>query len=72
MVFSSLTFLFFFIPPVALLYFASPSRRWRNAVLLAASLVFYSWGEPKFLILMLLTAAAAWLGGEFRGEWIHA
>ena len=63
MVFSSLTFIFFFIPVTAIAYFISPSRVWRNGVLLAASLVFYSWGEPRFLALMLLTAGVAWAGG---------
>ncbi len=63
MVFSSLTFIFFFIPVTAIAYFISPSRVWRNGVLLAASLVFYSWGEPRFLVLMLLTAGVAWAGG---------
>ncbi len=63
MVFSSLTFIFFFIPVTAIAYFISSSRVWRNGVLLAASLVFYSWGEPRFLALMLLTAGVAWAGG---------
>ena len=63
MVFSSLTFLFLFLPVTALLYFIVPRRPWRNAVLLLASLVFYAWGEPKYVMLMLLAALIAWLGG---------
>ena len=63
MVFSSLTFLFLFLPVTAALYFLVPKRPWRNGVLLLASLVFYAWGEPKYLILMLAAALVAWLGG---------
>jgi len=63
MVFSSLPFIYFFFPLVFLLYFAWKNRTWRNAVLLAASLFFYAWGEPKLIVLMLLATLAAWLGG---------
>ena len=63
MVFSSLSFIFIFIPLTALLYFIAPGRTWRNAVLLAASLIFYSWGEPKLVLLMMLAAFIAWAGG---------
>ena len=63
MVFSSLTFLFLFLPLVMLLYYAMPWRRGRNLVLLVFSLVFYAWGEPKYIVLMLLSSLAAYLGG---------
>ena len=63
MVFSSLTFLHAFLPVVCLLYFAVKNRLWRNCVLLAASLVFYSWGEPKFLFWMLGSVLAAYVCG---------
>ena len=63
MVFSSLTFLFAFLPITAVLYYIVPNRLWRNAVLLAASLVFYAWGEPRFILLLLLAALEGWLGG---------
>ena len=53
MVFSSLTFLFYFLPVFLLRYYALP---WPNMVLLAASLVFYAWGEPRFVPLLLLSA----------------
>ena len=52
MVFSSLTFLFYFLPVVILAYFLLP---YKNTVLLISSLLFYSWGEPKYILLMLLT-----------------
>jgi alginate O-acetyltransferase complex protein AlgI len=63
MVFSSLSFLFFFLPCTALLYYLGRGRRWRNGVLLAASLLFYAWGEPRYLPVLLAAAAIAWLGG---------
>lgn len=52
MVFSSNIFLFFFLPSVLILYYLFPGKC-RNAVLLLASLLFYAWGEPSFLILMI-------------------
>ena len=63
MVFSSLSFLACFLPLTAAAYFLVPRRGWRNGVLLLASLVFYAWGEPKYVLLMLAAALAAWLGG---------
>ena len=53
MVFSSLVFIFVFLAAFFLLYFAINSRTWRNLVLLAASLFFYAWGEPLYVVLML-------------------
>lgn len=44
MVFSSITFLGFFLPLTLVLYYALPDRKYRNAVLLIASLIFYTWG----------------------------
>nr|QQZ51303.1 hypothetical protein JKL49_09680 [Phenylobacterium glaciei] len=52
MLFASPTFLFVFLPLCLAAYFASPSTPAKNAVLLAASLVFYAWGEPVFVVLM--------------------
>ena len=63
MVFSSLTFLYAFLPPVLLLYFLGKNRIWRNCVLLIASLLFYAWGEPKFLFWMLGTVLVAYVCG---------
>ena len=57
MVFSSLTFLFLFLPLLYLTLFLSHDRRWRNAVLLVFSLVFYAWGEPIWILAMLLSTA---------------
>ena len=65
MVFSTLTFLFFFFPLVFLLYYLIPNRTYKNVILLIFSLVFYGWGEPKFIILMLLASFVAYIGGIF-------
>ena len=56
MVFSSIPFLYYFLPAVLILYFAVPWKL-KNAVLLVSSLVFYGWGEPKLLGLMVFTIA---------------
>lgn len=55
MVFSSFTFLFIFLPLVLLTYFLAKKRQLRNIVLLVFSLIFYAWGEPVYVILMLLS-----------------
>ena len=59
MVFSSAIFLFVFFPVTVCLYFLIPrdAKRLRNIFLLIASLVFYAWGEPKFVFVMLLIIA---------------
>lgn len=63
MSFAGLAFLFFFLPVVLVGYYCFP-RRWRNGFLLAANLVFYGWGEPWFLPVILITAFANWLIGQ--------
>lgn len=55
MVFSSFTFLFIFLPLVLLTYFLAKKRQYRNVVLLVFSLIFYAWGEPVYVLLMLLS-----------------
>ena len=57
MVFSSLTFLLFFLPLTLILCFVKDSLRWRNNVLLAASLFFYAWGEPVWVLAMIGSTA---------------
>ncbi|WP_040950839.1 MBOAT family O-acyltransferase [Gorillibacterium massiliense] len=54
MVFSSLLFLFLFLPAVLLLYYASPWRI-KNLILFVSSLIFYAWGEPVYIVIMLLS-----------------
>lgn len=60
MLFSSLEFLYLFLPLTLTIYFLSP-RRARNAVLLTSSLIFYAWGEPKYVFLMLAAITANYL-----------
>lgn len=62
MVFSSLVFLFVFLPITLLLYFLVP-RRFRNFVLLVVSLVFYAWGEPVYVVLMLFSTVVDYVHG---------
>lgn len=60
MLFSSFIFLFAFLPATLLVYYLSPARG-RNAVLLAASLFFYSWGAPRFVLVLVGTAWIDWM-----------
>jgi alginate O-acetyltransferase complex protein AlgI len=62
MVFSSPVFLFAFLPAVLLLCFGAP-KRWRNDVLLAASLLFYAWGEQEMVAITLASIAGNYLFG---------
>lgn len=59
MLFSSITFLYYFLPLTVALYFAAP-KRLRNAVLLLASVIFYGWGEPKYVVWMGLSVFLAY------------
>ena len=63
MLFSSIPFLFYFLPCVLALYFIVPAR-WRNAVLLLASLFFYAWGEPRFIVFMLVSIVQGYVFGR--------
>ena len=62
MLFSSIPFLYYFLPMVLITYFLAP-KRLKNTVLLLYSLVFYGWGEPKLLMLMLFTIGMFYLCG---------
>ena len=55
MVFSSLMFLFFFIPAFLFIYFIFKKRNIRNYILLIFSLLFYAWGEPIYIVLILFS-----------------
>ena len=70
MVFSSLTFLMLFLPAVLLIYFAVP-RQGKNAVLFIFSLLFYAWGEPIYVGLMIFSTVldytCGWLVEKYRG-----
>ncbi len=64
MVFSSLTFLFYFLPTALLVYFLTPPR-WRNIPALIASLVFFSWGAPRFVYVLIATCLADYYASRF-------
>ena len=67
MLFSSNTFLFGFLPAVVVLYYLCP-RRYRNALLLVSSLIFYGWGEPKYVLLMLVSILLNYFCGLAAGR----
>ena len=68
MVFSGLTFLLLFLPTLLILYFLSRDLRWRNGVLVAFSLVFYAWGEPVMVLLLLGTTLYNYLIARFMDK----
>lgn len=68
MIFSSIPFLFVFLPLVAILYFIAP-QRFGNGVLLLASLLFYAWGEPRYLVFMLASILLGYVFGILIGKW---
>lgn len=71
MLFSSITFLYVFLPFTILLYFFVPQKG-RNFVLLVMSLLFYAWGEPVYVLLMLaqivISYVLLWFVDRFRGK----
>lgn len=67
MLFSSIPFLYWFLPCVLLVYFLAP-RRLKNTVLLLASLVFYGWGEPRYLLVMLASIVQGYVFGLLIGK----
>ena len=68
MVFSGLTFLLLFLPLLLLIYFLRKNIRHRNGVLVLFSLIFYAWGEPVFILVMLLTTLVNYLCALFMGK----
>ena len=62
MLFSSIEFLYYFLPAVMILYFLVP-KALKNAVLLVASLIFYAWGEPMYVFLMIGVILVGYLFG---------
>ena len=71
MLFSSIPFLYYFLPCVLLLYFLAP-KKLKNAVLLLSSLVFYAWGEPIYVLLMISSVVSGYILGllieKFRAK----
>jgi alginate O-acetyltransferase complex protein AlgI len=64
MVFSSLVFLFFFLPVTMLCYYVS-GKRAKNIILLISGLFFYAWGEPVYVLIMILSASIDYFAGRF-------
>ena len=62
MLFSSISFLYYFLPCVLVLYFLVP-RHFKNVILLITSLFFYAWGEPRLVLFMLITIAIGYVLG---------
>lgn len=71
MVFSSTVFLLIFLPVVAGIYFLCP-RKARNTVLLLFSLVFYGWGEPKYILIMLFSTVFDYTNARLIGHFQDA
>src|SRR5699024_9468178 len=67
MVFSSLTFLFFFLPIALFIYYMSP-KKLQNMTLLIISLIFYAWGEPVYVALIIFSASADYFFGLLIGN----
>ena len=71
MLFSSIPFLYTFLPCVLIVYFLSPDRL-KNTVLLLASLLFYAWGEPRFVVFMVIAIVQGYVFGllaeKYRSE----
>ena len=63
MAFSSISFLFYFLPLFFIIYYLIPARA-KNVVLLAGSLFFYAWGEPRWILLLLASILVTWLLGR--------
>lgn len=68
MLFSSIPFLYYFLPCVLILYFIAP-RCLKNSVLLLASLFFYAWGEPKYVVLMAISIVLGYVFGLLIEAW---
>jgi alginate O-acetyltransferase complex protein AlgI len=64
MVFSSITFLFYFLPIFLVLYFVTPTTQGKNAITLVFSLIFYAWGEPQFIVVLLFSIAFNFLAAR--------
>ena len=62
MLFSSQVFLYFFLPITLIIYYLSP-RKFRNFILLVASLIFYAWGEPVYILIMIFSTVFDYVNG---------
>ncbi len=67
MVFSSIEFLYYFLPAALLVYFLAP-KRLKNLVLFILGLVFYAWGEPVYVIVMVISTAVDYTAGMLMSK----
>ena len=67
MVFTELSFLFVFLPVVLAVYYLCPTKI-KNLILVLASLVFYAWGEPKYVLVMLASIVINYVNGIVLGK----
>ncbi len=63
MLFSGIPFLYYFLPAVIILYFIAPGLQFKNTVLLVTSLIFYAWGEPVYVLLMIASIVSGYACG---------
>ena len=61
MLFTSISFLYYFLPALIIIYFITP-KKYKNIILLIASLLFYFYGEPKYVFLMIAEIIIAYIG----------
>ncbi len=70
MVFSSILFIFIYLPVVLAVYYLVPSR-WRNLWLFIVNLVFYGWGEPVYILLMVFSICLNYVSGRLIGKYLE-
>ena len=70
MVFSSILFMFIYLPVVLFLYYISPVK-WRNPILFVVNMIFYGWGEPVYILLMIVSITINYINGILIGKWRH-
>lgn len=69
MLFSSIPFLYYFLPAVIILYFIAPGLQLKNTVLVITSLIFYAWGEPIYVLLMIASIISGYIFGLLIERW---
>ena len=73
MVFADLFFIYFFLPVCLICYFITKNPRFRNAVLIVFSLIFYAWGEPVWVSILIVSSLVDYLNGliidKYRDKW---
>lgn len=69
MLFSSITFLYYFLPLLSIVYFIA-NNKLKNSILLIASLIFYAWGEPKYVCIMIFSIISSFYYGIYIEKYI--